>query len=1445
MSGIYSFLENKVSAAYNGSTWMLGVAYNGTLGAVTGLSTKAFHGIINIATNIWQSQQVQSTKETTVKTLLRAPHPELKDLDKQLALLSSENIAVQDVQKLHQTLDLLFQNDNQLLKQWAPDLVPEDLEACRSFFQMLNTIVQNPQFSDASANPLLGDQEEDRILQPLMLEDGKTRLNAFSSIIHKITAGHSGYLVRAKDPLVEHKGKVLSGIIFTGTYYLTGDIWTAGAASGLAGFVASDPSMAKDPSKAVKQGKALVFCNPLLVESRTHVRQLQKAIRENKPQEAAESAAALKPLIQEASQNQQDTFKSPLATREARHLNSLKSVLDSWDGNAPLPIEQLKKPVNDALVVLDKKYRAQRGPVEAVADTVRGLLPDAKAAVEEVIEQPLQQINQHVTDLKKILPNLAKDNINNLMGWNAEEAPNPPPAAPANPADPTAPPVPPAAAQPAGALPLADANSDDSFLIQFLGWAITNVAKLIGEKNAGKASEKSLTAVAGLIALSLNNAASLMDNSSEAHQMVKEKVTALIAAVNQSATNRDWKKLLRLLQDACSVFKGVKAYVGDFRLPIPGTGANLENEAAADAALAKNIATLDKAIANPEPEPENLNWKELAIEEKDRLVSNATSLLTMKYIYEKVCGLQPDNDKFYPELLRQATETETTSDGRKRKVLSEEKLKELFFAKLTKVNIFKRVFAELQYWLYASGVKFFTQKASTIYIEEIFNYIKNNSEDASFVRGMIINNLTRYLTILGGAYKTVANTDGATGLMSEMLMKELEKKESNLGFETEELYKEFAKIVLEKTNGTVFAWIIAKFLGNPEEIVRSVIDMSTGSLQDANGYTHALNVVIGDQLDLVWKLLQQASQPATEDDADEPAQEIAEGNDAERPQRPQQMSEAQKNQLSILVKNLFEILRKSKCSTVDELRNLMEGKLWSENVNQAVDGLFIQDIIEQTTCILATATQSLIQGKQLEKLTYTFAKLVNNTFEVAEDVTPKQMQEAEEKVAKRSEQILRFAINTAIKEKLDFSGKKQQDETNTFIEQLHTLSNKHFDAAGKSLQTLTAMDASSLDARNKINELIEAEKAYKEECQDINRQVKAATINADNRDEINKRNLHLAEQSRTFVEAIGQMKIDSRKLEDLQKAIPRLQKIQTLVNEMGRRLYDGKTYATEEDIDFAEGQMIEFSSLLIELKTVGVLNSGKISVINLLEYQFERYGKVLIAQRHALSVRLLQSELAQSNSLLELIAQERNVQIDHHLGQPGNQENMNLLRQKLIVVSSQAILPQLHQQLKAIEDAALSSQVDAAKAEFTRLLNMAVSEANQKILPGRDEHWDSSQMIYGIIRDTRLLEQDKIEDAKRAIQESATAARESLEALKTWEQANYKKLVYGNFSSGSATKWIQDGLSEMTSNLVYERVKERRKGILNLITREETYRYGILHHSFLIPYVQRMKKNKK
>jgi hypothetical protein len=49
------------------------------------------------------------------------------------------------------------------------------------------------------------------------------------------------------------------------------------------------------------------------------------------------------------------------------------------------------------------------------------------------------------------------------------------------------------------------------------------------------------------------------------------------------------------------------------------------------------------------------------------------------------------------------------------------------------------------------------------------------------------------------------------------------------------------------------------------------------------------------------------------------------------------------------------------------------------------------------------------------------------------------------------------------------------------------------------------------------------------------------------------------------------------------------------------------------------------------------------------------------------------------------------------------------------------------------------------------------------------------------------------------------------------------------------------GVMNMATGLVFGRVKERVDGLLDFIRREETYRYGIIHHLFLIPYVNHLK----
>ena len=260
---------------------------------------------------------------------------------------------------------------------------------------------------------------------------------------------------------------------------------------------------------------------------------------------------------------------------------------------------------------------------------------------------------------------------------------------------------------------------------------------------------------------------------------------------------------------------------------------------------ADHVDALQKAVYSAPEKPKDVDWETVKTE-KDKLVNNTTNFLTIQHIYEKICRLPLPNASFYNSLLAR-------SQG------NDSELKTLFFKELEqqKVGFFTQLCARIQYYFYSNIVKYYVAKAGKVYFEEIFNYIEQHKkENFETLRNQITTNFTRYLTILRGVYRKVANNSSPSGTPHEMVQEELGKKESNLGFETKELYSEFSHIVMKKTFESSFIGWIGKKLIKPKEVVRFIVDKSWESIQDKNGYTHALNCVILEQLEYIWKFLQ-------------------------------------------------------------------------------------------------------------------------------------------------------------------------------------------------------------------------------------------------------------------------------------------------------------------------------------------------------------------------------------------------------------------------------------------------------------------------------------------------------------------------------------------------------------------------------------------------------------
>lgn len=1120
--------------------------------------------------------------------------------------------------------------------------------------------------------------------------------------------------------------------------------------------------------------------HPLLIKARTELKKLRDAIHANNSSKIGIHSKTLRETLALLATQSAHVFttRMPLASTDLQTLQQLQERLPTFYGDTPPAQGEMLLTVEGGLSVLERYYGSQAGVAARTGEILRDAITDATDSLDPLLKR---------------VENLGGTMVNNLLGRN--------PAAEQTPA---------AGGQPAG--------QQEGTLSQFLDQGGSVLKSILG-KGKEAVSQQALSSFASVLKLVLKQVMDNMDDS-EASRKVKDTLSPLAATLgNMGAQGGNWDQLYTHIRDTSKALSGVKIYVNGFRIPEIGPSAARPKNA--EIVLAENANALKAVKDAPRVQTESPEWKEKAKKEQVNLVKNTTQYLTISYIYENVCKLHPATDKFYLEMMTRAKRAGPDSS---------KELKKLFFEELksSKVGRFTRLRAQAYYLLCEHMIRRLTEKATTTYFEEIFKQIERLKADKfETLRNQLLTDTTRYLAILGGAYKKVAENPHTTGTLKEMLMAEMEKKESNLGFATNDLYVQMVYDVLKKTQSPAISWLAKRFIGNPETIVRSIVDKTAGSMQDSRGYTHALNCVIREQLDEVWELLQADLR------GDNQGQ-----NDV---QILKDLSRGKKDQLAGLLKNLFEVLRKSKCGTIDELRELLKGQLLSAKVNSAVDDLFMEDILERAITLLAVTIQSLVKEEQLQKLTYRFASLVNRSFEIGDEVSPGEMQKEERNIALRSEQILRLAIGNSVQEKFDFSGVGQQDQTNAFIKELHDESMTWFQTSEQVLTELgrDGMDITSLESRNKIETLLDNALAFQSGCSASSFRAKSSKVNSDNKDEIGKRYLEMAERSKPFVQTIVQLKNHSATLENLGIAIPHLQQILRLLPAIGLKI--AKDTVTLEDIDAAEAWFKLLETHMEDLKKMPIHPQQ----FALMAAQNQTIAQILAHFRLATRMRDLGIELARHNSLIDQIAQKQEQCLNSHTENPSLEEQCAELREQLVRSVDPARLPQLLDTLNTLKNTKIPQQIAPLRQQFLRQLGEAVDQANQTIIQKKEQYRTISEAIPAIIAQTQLLDPSCATAARNGLQTSIAQAKQHLESL-----------VQRDAQGNPQFRWIQQipfinirpvdmkGIQDWAGEIVYNRVKERQEGLFNFVRQPETYRYG-LNHLFLIPYVKSLKSGIK
>ena len=481
------------------------------------------------------------------------------------------------------------------------------------------------------------------------------------------------------------------------------------------------------------------------------------------------------------------------------------------------------------------------------------------------------------------------------------------------------------------------------------------------------------------------------------------------------------RRILRLLRNNPQLH----IYANGIRLPDLAPSTKSVSSEKLDDLLQKNLSGLEE-----EAPAETLSLEEkkrLLDEEKERFIQNTTHFLTTKIFHETICRLDlPDKNKIYFNLARGAR---GDNPNQALKAAINGSLRE------HEVNAFLRGIVYLTYPLISYLLERFVQRLISICYEEITTYIEENTQNEDRIaefKNTLLMRLTSFLSIDQGVYRTIAHPETVmTGSIQEMRCHDLDSQESNQGYTSRELYTACAEILIQKCTGNFFlSWLFRNIIGNKDTLVEALINNSVSSIVDAQGYTHALNTLLIQQLEEALTKLRRSS--SSESDVSD-------------------FSEKKKEELVAFVKNLFEDLKLNRAAdTIPELRAALE----PNGLKEAVDNMITEEVIASITHTLASLISSMLSEEKLVDLALQFTRTINQIYdEPGEGPTEEEIKHTEARVSLLAERLIDLSVTQAIQEKMELGPLREQQEINRQIrllqEEVHGFASK----ASESLET--------------------------------------------------------------------------------------------------------------------------------------------------------------------------------------------------------------------------------------------------------------------------------------------------------------------------------------------------------------------------------------------------------
>jgi len=472
--------------------------------------------------------------------------------------------------------------------------------------------------------------------------------------------------------------------------------------------------------------------------------------------------------------------------------------------------------------------------------------------------------------------------------------------------------------------------------------------------------------------------------------------------------------------------------------------------------------------------------QKLVDEQKKLFVENNSYFAPMKVLYEWVCGCKIKDLDFYAKLIRKARAAGPEQEA---SVLKESFMQELEKAE---VNLLTRtlvrfVFFPILHHLSKRYLEIFANRGLE-WIREFIN--QNNKDTETSLPNRTVERTNGFLDTVQSAYRKIAKNGIPSGsTLKQELDRELSQPTANDGLTQAELHQKTADKLIDTFIAPDFAqwsrgirnvlgsihvgkkdslgdaivhstlvvvswalslivypveWItrkatlaIAKRYVINGQVVGTLMDSSVQSIE-RNGYTHALNCVLHDQLCDILELLQDHYGIIKK-------KPLRPGQKKEDPIDLKNVSHVNKETLRTFVRQIFGILEKHNCGSKEDLQKVMDKSALGNLKDTIEDRVLYSKVTESVEEVLGAAIHTILKKDQLENQFFQLTKTINGIYESDKQIDPKEFQTKENDINKLVDTILSLVISKSIDEQVDSDKSFEQRSTNRYIQEIEKI----------------------------------------------------------------------------------------------------------------------------------------------------------------------------------------------------------------------------------------------------------------------------------------------------------------------------------------------------------------------------------------------------------------------